>query len=155
MMARTLAVAALFMAASPAPAAANSAVTVEKAWARASLGTSRPAAAYATLRNGGDMPIALVGVETDVSQAASLHESTTTSDGIARMRPVEALTILGGGAVALAPGEYHVMLMGLTRTLVEGETFTASFVFSDGTEFSVAVPVLGIGARGPEGPPAE
>lgn len=152
---RVLAVAALLISGHFTPASADSAVTVESAWARASIGTSRPAAAYATIRNDDDAPIALVGMQASISATASIHESATDTDGIARMRPVDALTVPAGGAVALEPGGYHVMLTGLTRPLVEGGTFAALFQFADGTELSVMVPVLGIGAQGPEETPAE
>ena len=41
--------------------------------------------------------------------------------------------------------------MQLQSPLVEGETFPLTLLFSDGTELEITVPVLGIGARGPEG----
>ena len=54
-----------------------------------------------------------------------------------------------GEAVALEPGGMHIMLMDLQRPMVEGESYTLSVIFADGTEASVEVPILGIAARGP------
>ena len=154
-MARALEIAALAVPMISSLAAADPSATIEQPWARASIGTSRPAAAYATIRNHGDDRLALTGIEADVSEAPSIHESAVDATGVARMRPVGTLEVPAGGAVALEPGGYHVMLTNLTRPLVEGEAFAATFLFSDGTEITVEVPVLAIGARGPEEPPAE
>lgn len=150
MISRALATAALVLSVPASLAAADPSVTVEDAWARASIGTSRPAAAYATIRNEGDVAVALAGVRAAISETASLHESMT-EDGIARMRPVPTLTIPAGGSVTLEPGGYHVMLMGLTEPLVEGRTFDATFQFADGATLTAEVPVLSIAAKGPEG----
>ena len=149
---RALALAALALPLSSVLAAADPSVTIERPWARASIGTSRPVAAYATIRNDGDVPLALTGIEADVSEAASVHESAVDAAGIAQMRLVGMLEVPAGGSVTLEPGGYHVMLTELTRLLAEGESFAATFLFSDGMEIEVEVPVLGIGARGPQEP---
>jgi len=39
-----------------------------------------------------------------------------------KMRAVDALPLPAGQAVALKPGSYHVMLMGLQRPIKAGET---------------------------------
>lgn len=127
------------------------AIVVENPWARASLGTSRPGGAYLTVRNEGSDPVFLTGLRADISGMASIHESRTNSDGVSSMTPVTDIVIPAGGVIALEPGGYHAMLMQLQAPLVEGETFPMILLFSDGTEIEIAVPVLGIGARGPEG----
>lgn len=141
---------AIFLSIAPSIAAADPPVSVEQAWARATIGMARPAAAYATVRNDGDTSIALIGVVAEISGAASIHESATDSDGVARMRAVESLTVPAGGSVTLAPGGYHIMLMQLTEPLVEGQTFDAAFQFSDGTTRMTEVPVLSLAAQRPE-----
>lgn len=82
---------------------------------------------------------------------ASIHETRTNSDGVSSMAPADDIVIPPGGMFALEPGGYHTMLMQLQSPLVEGETFPLTLLFSDGTELEITVPVLGIGARGPEG----
>jgi len=52
----------------PASAVADSGdIVVEDAWARASIGTNRPGAAYMILRNTGSDPVTLVGLETPLA----------------------------------------------------------------------------------------
>ena len=74
---------------------------VDAAWARASIGTSRPGAAYFTVRNLGDEADRLTGLSSPVSAMPMLHE-TTLSEGVSRMAHVEAAEIPAGGAAAAA-----------------------------------------------------
>ena len=117
-------------------------------WARASIGTSRPAAAYLTILNEGSKPDVLVSATTSVSGMAEVHQMTMT-DGIARMEPAGAVDIPAGREVALKPGGLHVMLMKLKQPLKEGEKFTLILIFENAGPVGVSVPVLGIGASGP------
>ena len=128
----------------------DSLISVENPWARASIGMSRPGGAYLTIRNEGEDPVSLIGLHARISGMASVHETRTNSDGISSMAPAENIAIPAGGTLALEPGGYHAMLMKLRSPLIEGETFPLTLLFSDGTELEVNVPVLGLGARGPE-----
>ena len=133
----------------PLKAATPSDIRVEKAWARASIGTSRPAAAYFTVTNGSSARVRLDRVTTSVAGKAEIHE--TIKDGaIMRMRPVGKLDILAGESLVLKPGGMHLMLMKLKQPLVRGETFPLSLHFNRGRSITVTVPVMGIGAKGPK-----
>ena len=121
---------------------------VDAAWARASIGTSRPGAAYFTVRNLGDEADRLTGLSSPVSAMPMLHE-TTVSEGVSRMAHVEAAEIPAGGELTLEPGGMHVMLMELTTPLKEGATFPLTLTFEAGGEITVEVPVFGPGATGP------
>ena len=139
------------MASSAQQMSDNASIVVENPWARSSLGPSRPGGAYLTVRNEGSDPISLIGLRAEISGMASIHETRTNSDGVSSMAPADDIMIPLGGMIALEPGGYHAMLMQLQSPLVEGETFPLTLLFSDGTELEITVPVLGIGARGPEG----
>ena len=121
---------------------------VDAAWARASIGTSRPGAAYFTVRNLGDEADRLTGLSSPVSAMPMLHQ-TTLSEGISRMAHVEAAEIPAGGELTLESGGMHVMLMELTTPLKEGATFPLTLTFESGGEITVEVPVFGPGATGP------
>ena len=121
---------------------------VDAAWARASIGTSRPGAAYFTVRNLGDEADRLTGLSSPVSAMPMLHQ-TTLSEGVSRMAHVEAAEIPAGGELTLEPGGMHVMLMELTTPLKEGATFPLTLTFEAGGEITVEVPVFGPGATGP------
>ena len=125
-------------------------VVVENAWARASIGTSRPGAAYMEVRNVGDEPVTLTGLRTDLATMSEVHRTATDERGVSSMSPAAEIVIAPGETVTLEPGGLHAMLMQLQRPMEEGETFPLTLTFSDGGETTVEVPILGIAARGPE-----
>ena len=141
----------LFVGMPTASVAGSEDIVVEGAWARASIGTNRPGAAYMTLRNRGDDPVTLLGLETPIALMPSIHETKTDANGISSMAPASEITIPPGESVALEPGGLHAMLMQLQIKMAKGETFPLTLTFSDGGTVTVDVPILGIAARGPEG----
>jgi copper(I)-binding protein len=124
-------------------------VVIEDAWSRASIGMNRPGAAYMTIRNLGDDTETLIGLRTDLAMMPEIHLSSTNDQGVSTMMPMGDIEIAPNEALALEPGGLHVMLMRLSRPMVEGETFALTLVFADGDETTVEVPILGIAARGP------
>jgi len=95
-------------------------VMVMDAFARASaLPAAKAGAVYMTLTNNSSKVDRLLSVATDASETAQLHESVE-KDGVATMKPVEALEIPAGGTVELKPGGTHIMLTGLKAPLKKG-----------------------------------
>jgi copper(I)-binding protein len=77
----------------------------------------------------------------------------TTKDGVMTMRPVEGgLVIAPGQTVALAPGGYHLMLMGLKEPLQQGRPVGVTLEFEKAGKVAVDLDVLGVGAQGPAAP---
>lgn len=126
-------------------------VVVEKPWARASIGVNRPGAAYMILRNSGDEAVILAALASPIAMMIEVHETTTNAEGVSSMAPAGEIIIGPGESVALVPGGLHAMIMRLEAPMTKGETFPLTLMFSDGGEITVDVPILGIGARGPEG----
>ena len=126
-------------------------VVVDGAWSRASIGTSRPSAAYMTIRNTGDEAVTLTGIRTDLAMMSEIHRTSTNDRGVSSMAPAGEIELAPGETIALEPGGFHAMLMQLQRPMTEGDTFSLVLVFSDGGEVTVEVPILGIASRGPEG----
>lgn len=121
-------------------------VAAENAWARASVGQT--GAAYVTLVNRGASDDRLVSARSEVAARLSLHTHEMEGN-IMRMRPVEAIPVPAGRSVTLAPGGYHVMMIGLTSKLSEGDEFPMTLVFEKAGEVPVTVPVMKMGAMGP------
>ena len=122
-------------------------IVVEGAW----IGTSRPGAAYMTIRNTGDESVTLTEIRTDIAMMPEIHRTSTNDQGVSAMAPAGDIVIGSGETVALEPGGLHAMLMRLLRPMAEGDRFLLTLVFSDGGEVMVDVPILGFAARGPEG----
>ena len=71
-------------------------IVVEDAWARASIGTNRPGAAYMTFRNTGADPVTLLGLETPLAMMPDVHETKTDANGVSSMVPAGEITIPPG-----------------------------------------------------------
>jgi copper(I)-binding protein len=101
-------------------------ISVEAAWARATLPGQTSSAAYFTIRNAGG-PDKLLSVSSSAANA-SLH-STATDKGVMRMRPVAQIDVPANSAVELKPGGTHVMMTGLKAPLTPGATIPLDLKF--------------------------
>lgn len=135
-----------------AVAAEEGDLRITQAWTRATLPAAKVAAGYVTIENQGSEPDRLVAVEADFSDAAEIHEMTM-KDGVMKMRPLaEGLDIPPGQSVALEPGGYHLMFMGLEQPLVQGETVDMTLMFEQAGRLEIS---LSVAAMGASEPPAE
>ena len=101
---------------------------VESAWAHATPPGASVAAVYLRIDNAGGPADRLLAIKTPVAARVEVHR-TSVADGMARMRKVSMLHVGANKAVEFAPGGLHVMLFGLNKPLVAGQTFTMEFVF--------------------------
>ena len=105
-------------------------IVLSAAWARPTPPAAPVAAGYLTITNNGAQPDRLIGGSSPVVRDVQIHEMRLEG-GIARMHPVEGgLVIPAHGSVTLAPGGYHVMLIGPTRRFTSGETVPATLRFA-------------------------
>lgn len=113
---------------------------VEHPFARATAATAMAGAGYVEIMNSGTADDRLIAVEADFP-SVSLHESVVT-DGVARMVPLDSVTIPAGGSVMLAPGGMHVMFMGLDGDPLDaGEEVPATLVFENAGRLDVVFKV--------------
>lgn len=95
---------------------------------------------YLEIRNGGAADDRLIAVSTPLATKIELHRSTM-EDGIHRMEKVESIVVPAGGGVELAPGGYHVMLVGLKFMLMAEETIPVTFTFERAGDITTGVAV--------------
>ena len=119
-------------------------IEVQHAWSRATIGADRPGVVYLSIRNTGSTDDALLAVATPIAGKPMLHETVVT-DGIASMPHAMSVPVPSGQTVALAPGGFHAMLMGLTQALEKGDTFPLTLTFETAGDVTVNVDVLGMG----------
>lgn len=124
-------------------------LTIEHAWSKATIGADRPAVFYVEITNGGSTDDALIGIRTPAATMPMLHETVVT-DGIASMPHAMSIPVPAGATVALSPGGYHGMLMGLATALKEGDRFPVTLTFANAGEVTVDVDVLSLRAEGPD-----
>lgn len=117
-------------------------ITVQDAYARANGAAGGAGAVFLTLQNTGPTDDRLLGVSTDAARMAELHSHSQTADGVMVMGRIEGgIALPAGGTHALARGGDHVMLMGLTRTLAQGDSLTVTLTFQTAGAITLAVPV--------------
>ncbi len=115
--------------------------------ARATTPAARTGAAYLTLTNNGTEEVRLSALSGAIAERIEIHE-TTVVDGVARMRPhAEGLAVPPGATVTLAPGGMHIMLVGLTAPLVEGDRVPIVLSFDQAGEIEVELAVEAISAE--------
>lgn len=149
-----LAIAALLVAiAAPALAqgSATATIVVQQPWARATPTGAQTGAVYMTLVNKSGSADRLKGASSDVAPKVQIHEMAVVN-GVMQMRQLAAgLPIPAGGTVALKPGSYHVMLIGLKKPLTAGQTLPLTLVFEKAGNISVTVPIQAMGAEQDKG----
>lgn len=111
--------------------------------ARATPPGARTGGAYLTIENRGKDNERLVRVASPVADSAQLH-MMRVEDGMMRMRNVSSVGIPAGSAMTLAPGGYHVMLVGLKQALVAGDTFPLALTFEKAGTIEVMVTVTAL-----------
>jgi periplasmic copper chaperone A len=121
-------------------------IAVEGPWARATPAGARTGAVYMTLANKTNASDRLTAASSDVAAKVQIHEMSVVN-GIMKMRQLtDGLGIPAGGSVTLKPGGYHVMLIGLKKPLIVGETFPLTLTFQKAGNISVTVQVKAMGA---------
>ncbi len=147
-------------------------ILVEGAWVRNSPMNVDKGAAYMTITSPVDDKLLSASVDASISTTVEIHEmvpvdvATETTMGMGtettmgmgmghgnsngqgmgsgemKMQKVEFIELPAGEAVALKPGGYHIMFIGLVGPLELGTTIQLTLVFEDAGEITVDVPVL-------------
>ena len=101
---------------------ASAEIRIHDAWSRATPPGHPTGAVYFELVNDSRRGDALVGVRTTRAPRAELHR-TIEEGGNARMVHTPEVRVPANGELVFEPGGRHVMLMGLSEALTEGETY--------------------------------
>jgi hypothetical protein len=123
----------------PANAQACEGLQIEAPWVREPPPGASAVAAFMTLRNTGPQPLLIDSVSAEGYGMGMLHETVHDGDKV-RMRHRHAVTVPAGGALALAPGGLHVMLMHPATAPRAGDA-VALTLGCDGRTVRVSVPV--------------
>ena len=130
----------------PMASRAQSPITVETPWTRAA-GLGGQGAGFITIRNAGAAD-RLLSASTPAAGRTEMHTMLRDGD-VMRMRELPEIAVPAGGAVTLAPGGLHLMLIGLTRPLEVGEQVPITLVFERAGAVTVNLAVQPAGARAP------
>ena len=103
------------------------------------------AAAYAVVRNGQESADVLDSVTSGAARFTSAH-GQSESNGFVTMTPLVRPPIASGDSLLFQPGGNHLMLEGVTRTLVPGDTLTITWWFQNAGPRAVLTTVRAFGS---------
>ena len=106
---------------------------------------SKNGAVYLTLTNHGHLSDQFIGATTPIAEYAEIH-TYLMEDGMMKMRKVNQVELPPNEEVAFAPGGSHIMLIGLSQTLKEGERFPLMLHFKEAGQTMVEVIIEAAGA---------
>lgn len=110
---------------------AQAEVTISEAWVRATAPGQKVGAAYMTLQS--PQATTLIEAKTKSADEVEIHSMSMT-DGIMKMRKLQALNLQPNKPEKLAPGGFHLMLFGLKAPLKAGDNVTLTLSFKDEKE---------------------
>lgn len=120
-----LALVASLTALTALPQIVRAQVLVQDAWVRGTVSEQRATGAF--MRLTAPTGATLVSGSSPVAASVEIHEMKL-DQGVMKMRAISGLPLPAGKPVDLAPGGYHLMLMGLKRPLAAGESVPISLV---------------------------
>ena len=106
---------------------------------------SKNGAVYLTLTNHGHLSDQLVGAATPIAEYAEIH-THRMEDGMVKMRKVDEVELPPHEEIVFAPGGNHIMLIGLSQVLKEGEHFPLMLHLEEAGHVMVKVIVESTGA---------
>ncbi|MEO0938103.1 MAG: copper chaperone PCu(A)C [Pseudomonadota bacterium] len=133
---------AALLAALPAAASAESQIEIHDPYVRVSRPGAPSGAAFMVIHNHGTSADHLLSAKSDIAARTELHTHIETGDGIMQMVEVqEGFPLPAGGQQRMQRGGAHVMFMGLTEPLVQGQEVTVTLIFEQAGEVEVVIPV--------------
>lgn len=116
------------------------ALVIGRPWSRPTAPGMPMGVAYLSITNTGKQADALIAASTPIAARVEMHQTTITA-GVARMRPVESITITPGSTVRIEPGGIHLMLVDLKAPLQSGARFPLDLTFREAGRITVQVDV--------------
>ena len=117
-------------------------IDVVDAYARAASPTAKAGAAFMVIRNTGSEDDRLIAAASDIAARVELHTHNDMGEGVMKMMHVEeGFAVPAGDMHALARGGDHVMFMGLSRPMAQGDMVTVTLTFEKAGEVVVDIPV--------------
>ncbi|KEP69076.1 copper-binding protein [Thioclava dalianensis] len=138
---RKILLAAALSACAAIPAFAQQ-IEVIDPYARVSTPMSKSGAAFMEIKNVTDRDDRLVSASSDIAARVELHTHNDLGNGKMQMAEVkEGFPIPAHGTHMLSRGGDHVMFMGLTHGLTQGELVRVTLHFEKAGDMTIEIPV--------------
>lgn len=111
------------------PAVTLGSLEISAGFTRATLPNAPVGGGFLTIANKGAEADRLVSAEAAIAKQTQIHEMAMEGD-VMKMRELEdGLELPAGETVALEPGGFHLMFMGLNGTIKEGDVIPVTLSF--------------------------
>lgn len=125
--------------ATPASSEQSSTLSLADGWAKAGEGMT---GAFGTITNASGSPITITSASSDVASRTELHTMARQPDGTMKMVQKEGgFVVPAHGAARLVPGGDHLMLIGLSRELENGDQVSVTLTSATGQTLVWMLPV--------------
>ncbi|MCF7521366.1 copper chaperone PCu(A)C [Neisseria sp. ZJ106] len=109
--------------------AAAAGIHTHDAWARATVEGMKMGGAFVVVHNEKNTADTLTGAASPVAERVEIH-THINDNGVMRMRQAkDGVALPPKASVALKPGGYHIMFMGLKKPLTAGDKFPVTLKF--------------------------
>lgn len=112
---------------------------IKDAWLRPG-GTGMNTALYFKVENNSDKADTLLSVKSSIADVVQTHETYQKGDMMG-MREVKAIAIEPNSTFEFKPGGYHVMVIGLKKTLRKNDSANFTLHFKNAGDINVKAPV--------------
>ena len=116
---------------------------------RATLPNAPVAGGFLTIVNTGPQDDRLVSASSEIAAETQIHEMAMQGDVMKMRQLADGLAIPAGATVALEPGGYHIMFMGLKQALKEGDTVPVVLTFEKAGTITIGLHVEAPAADSP------
>lgn len=123
------------------------ALRIVNPWTRAA-GQGMQGGGFLVIRNTAAQPDRLLSASSPAAGRVELHTHIRDGD-VMRMRPVNDIPVPANGEVTLQPGGLHLMLIGLTQPMNDGQSIPVTLRFERAGEVTIQLAVQAAGARQP------
>jgi copper(I)-binding protein len=124
-------------------------LTIEQPFSRATPGGAKVGGGYMTIVNKGTSADKLVAAASPAAERVEIHEMSMQGSVMKMQELPNGLPIDAGKTVSLAPGGYHLMMMGLKAPLKQGDKVPVTLTFEKAGKVDVMLDVRGVGGQTP------
>jgi len=120
----------------------NAKIMISEPYARSSGPSAKAGAAFLEITNHSGEDDRLISAQSAAAQRSQLHTHKEDGDGIVKMvHAEEGFALPAGETLTLERGGMHVMLMGLTGPLEQGDKIEVTLTFEKAGDVVVEIPV--------------
>lgn len=117
-------------------------IVITDPYARSSGPSAKSGAAFMVIENTGTEDDRLISAQSEIAVRVELHTHKDMGESIMRMiRVEEGFAVPAGDQHVLMRGGDHVMFMGLTAPMAQGDVVTVTLIFEKAGEVVVEIPV--------------